>query len=279
MSSGVIVDNHHIYQAHEQDTLLSEVVSAVCILLPRAFAIAGFSASGKVLIVKYNSYENDRAAWDPAFFEYEFLNEPLLAMPSQLKGLFVGSEHTLTIPYELYDPGAVNEWMSTIHHMEAGSLVDVFNGRPDKLRYAFTIPKEVQAMASRYFETAQVLPLATYHFFKQKTRKDAYIQCFVGDNYVVASLRNNGQLLWHQVFGYTTATDIAWQFTHLCKHYHIHVIDLNIEATAPSDSFYDTLLELETFYPKITWSERQMKHEGHWAPAIFLMQQLHQCVL
>ena len=46
----IIADPHRVYQAHDQDTLLSEVASVQCVLLPRAVLAAGFSDEGRVLL-------------------------------------------------------------------------------------------------------------------------------------------------------------------------------------------------------------------------------------
>lgn len=278
MSSQVIADNHFVYHAHERDTLLSEVVASVCILLPRSFAVAGFGADGKVLVIKHIIAAAPRQEWDAAFFEYDFLNEPLLAIPSQLKAVFIAGDHTLAIPDDLYDADALRLWMNSLHHIPADDLLDTYSAVTDKLHYAFTLPVAIQKIISRYFTDARVLPAAAYQFFKPKTRKDANMQCLITAESVTATLRIDGRLIWHQVFGYDTPEDIAWQFTYLCKTHQVHAIDLHVEATTLSSRDYQILPELETFFPKIEWSDRQMKNEGYWAPAIFLMQQLYACV-
>jgi len=279
MSSQVIADNHSLYQAHERDTLLSEVVASVCILLPGAFVVAGFGTDGTVLIIKNNVSSQPSTEWDLSFFEYEFLNEPLLAIPSQLKAVYIASEQTLPIPDALYDADALALWMNSLHHFPATSLLDTYSAAADQLHYAYVMPEAIHELTSRYFSAAKMLPAAAYQFFKPKPRKEAHMQCLISDHSVIATLRIDGKLLWHQVFNYTTPEDIAWQFTHICKSHHIHAIDLNVEATTLSDRHFDTLLELETFFPKISWSERQLRNEGPWAPAIFLMQQLYACAL
>lgn len=278
MSSQGIAGNHYVYHAHERDTLLGEVVASVCVLLPRSFVVAGFSADGTVLVIKHITAAASQAEWDAAFFEYDFLNEPLLAIPSQLKAVFIAGEHTLAIPDELYDADALSMWMNSIHHLAADNQLDTYSATADKMHYAFTLPAPVHDIIARYFTEAKILPVAAYQFHKAKNRKDAHMQCLVADQLIVATLRINGKLTWHQVFDYTTAEDIAWQFTHLCKTHHIHAIDLNVEVTTLSERDYDLIPELETFFPKITWSAHQMQQVGHWAPSIFLMQQLHACV-
>lgn len=279
MSSQVITHNHHVYQAHERDTLLSEVVASVCILLPGALTIAGFGADGTVLIIKNNVSSQPATEWDASFFEYELLNEPLLAIPSQLKAVYIAGEHTLPIPDALYDADALALWMNSLHHFPTDSILDTYNAVADKLHYAYLVPEPIHNIITRYFNAAAILPAAAYQFYKPQNRKDAHVQCLISDNTVMASLRNDGHLLWHQVFNYAEPEDIAWQFTHIAKSHHIHPIDLNIEATTVSDRHPDLLWELETFFPRIIWSERQLKNEGPWAPAIFLMQQLYRCAL
>lgn len=279
MSSQVITHNHHVYQAHERDTLLSEVVASVCILFPSALTIAGFGADGTVLLIKNTINSQPGTEWDASFPEHEFVNEPLLAMPSQLKAVFIAGEHTMPIPDALYDADALALWMNSLHHVPANSILDTYSAAADKLHYAYLVPEPIHNIITRYFSAATILPAAAYQLYKVKKREEAHIQCLISDNTVMATLRYGGQLLWHQVFNYTVPEDIAWQFTHIAKSHQVHPIDLNIEATATSDRHADLLRELETFFPKIAWSQRQLKHESPWEPAIFLMQQLYACAL
>jgi hypothetical protein len=83
-------------------------------------------------------------------------------------------------------------------------------------------------------------------------------------------------LRWHQVFNYEQVADIAWQFASLSKDQGIQQIDLHLEVTTLSADTYDHVLELETYFPKIKWSGRDIAG-SHWAPVIYLAQQLYQC--
>src|ERR1044072_5942300 len=105
MSVHVAAGALHTYRANEHDTVLSEVATVQCILLPRAFLIAGFNEEGQVVMARYNSYSAADPAWETHFFEQEFQTETLLGVPQQVKAIFLGSEESMLIPASMYEEG------------------------------------------------------------------------------------------------------------------------------------------------------------------------------
>ncbi len=268
----------HTFQAHDGETLLSEVVSVRCILLPGILTITGYDASSHVLMIRHSNEGKVNGTWNPHFFEQHFLNEPLLTMPQQVKTIFIGSEHQLIVPDALYDEAESGKWLRSLYHLHPEDIVLASVAKGEEAHYMLSIPVKMQALLHSYFPEANVLPLAAYQL-NRPAQDGNLLRCLIAGNTVMATLYNGGKLCWHQVFGYEDIADIAWQFTTLCREQQIQPVDLKLEATTLTDEDYDMMLELETFFPKIQWSGSETGRQGHWSPVIFLAQQLYQCAL
>lgn len=269
----------YTYKAHERDTLLSEVSSVQLVLLPRALAIAGFTEDGQVLMVHYTAASTEHIDWGCDFFEHQFINEPLLGVPQQVKSLFVGSPYQLIIPDALYDERSTRSWLKNLYSILPDDWITEYHSEWDQAWYRMAIPRELHKLLTRYFGHTAVLPLAAPQFYKPDTSKAHLVQCIISGDLVFATLREQGKLQWHKVFEYSNVEDIAWQFAHICKQRGIRQIELRIEGTILCETCYDQLTELETFFPKIKWSAHSHSDEGHWAPVIWAMQQLYACAL
>lgn len=278
MSTHVSAGAHHTYRANEHDTVLSEVSRVICVLLPRSFLIAGFNGDGHVAMARYNSYEHTDPAWDKDFFEQEFMNEPLLGVPQQVRAVFIGSREGMLIPSTLYNEGEARKWMTKLQSVCPDDVLHSYGAESADAQYAFALPAAMDKLLRRYFGETPVLPLAAYQFYKPV--KAGYIlQCFAAEDVVTASLHQLGRLLWHQQFTYSGVEDIAWQAVYVCRELHIPRIDLQIQLTMLCDDCYDLGPELERYFPKIKWSLSLAKDEGRWAPVLYLLQQLYVCAL
>lgn len=278
MAAPVITANHRIYEAHQRDTLLSEVVAVVGVLLPRALAVAGIGKEGQVLVIRYSDYAGQFPEWDARFFEQQLLNEPLLALAQQAKAVFAGSEYELLVPEALFDQQAVGQWMKTLFPLSPVDHIIGCKADADQLHCLTALPQEIHKLAGHYMPAAQFLPVSSYQFYKPAAGQGALLQCLIGAQDVIATLRRDGQVIWHQAFTYQAVTDIVWQFAAVCKEQAIEINDLEVIATTLCDTCHDHLVELEAFFPHLRWAAGQRSEEGAWAPAIFLMQQLHACV-
>jgi hypothetical protein len=266
----------HTFQAHDEDTLVSEVASVRCILLPGSLTVAGYNSEGLVLMVRHTDAPGGE--WEPHFFEHQFLNEPLLALPQQTRALFIGSPYQLIVPDALYDAAESGRWLRSLYHLHPEDSVLASVAKGEEAHYLISLPVKMQALLHKYFPEADVLPLAAYQLMKPAT-DTPLLRCLIGSREVMATLYNKGKLTWHQVFTYDEVTDIAWKFASLCREYHIALMDLQLEATALCDGCYDQILELETFLPKIQWSGNDLGGQVYWSPVISLLQQLYTCAL
>lgn len=278
MSVTVAAGAHHTYRANEHDTVLSEVATVHCILLPRALLLAGFDELGKVVLARYNSYSNDHPAWETHFFEKEFMEETLLGVPQQVRTVFVSSTETMLIPNALYEEGAARDWMEQLQAICPDDVIHTYTVPSTDAQYAFALPMAMDKLLHRYFGQAQVLPLACYQFYKPEVTPAGLFQCLVTEDTAIASVHQQGRLLWHQQFPYSTVEDIAWKAAQVCRDIQILRVDLQIRLTTLCDSCYDIGPELECYFPKIKWSASSVA-SGNWTPAIYLLQQLYACAL
>jgi hypothetical protein len=278
MSVHVAAGTHHTYRANEHDTLLSEVVAVQCVLMPRAFLVAGFGENGKVIIARYCGYAATDPEWDPHFFGHEFMTETLLGVPQQVKSIFVGSDVSMLIPTALYTEEEARGWLGKIQSLSPADVLHAYPVESPEAQYVFAVPEAIDKLLQRYFGGTPLLPVAAYQFYKP-ARSGYIMQCLLAEDKTIASLHHMGRLLWHQQFAGNSAEDIAWQAGYLCRELHIPRIDLNIQFAALSDDHYHQAAELERYFPKIRWSVNAPGDGGDWAPVIYLLQQLYACAL
>ena len=279
MASPIIAADQRIYKAHQQDTLLSEVESVIAVLLPRSIAVTGFGKDGNALVIHYSDYAADRPEWDIHFFEQKLVDEPLLALPQQAKAVFAGGEQQMLIPAELYNAAEAAKWLRSLYPLLPDDSLVTYEAADDHAYYLIAIPDHIRKLATRYLPAARLLPLAACQFHKPDTKGGALLQCVAGPQEIIATLRRDGAILWHQVFAWHNVADIAWQFTYLCKSHHIDTATLRLETAAMNDNAYEPLQELETYFPMLQWPSYPQLEEKEWGPALFLMQQLYTCAL
>lgn len=278
MASDTVAAQRRSFHANEHNTLLSEVDSVLCVLLPKAVLAAGFNADGQVVVAHFNADPATKTNWEPDFFEQQFMGETLLGVPQQIRAVFVASEHALLIPQSVFHADAARQW---IQKLAAASPNEVLHHHPisqPEASYAFTLPAPMDKLLHRYFDTTPVLPLALYQHHKP-TKAQCLMQCFVAEGRAYASLHQNGVLAWQQQFPCTTAEDIVWQVLGICHELHIPRVDVQMELTMASDAHFEMATELERYFPKIKWTRAAGAEDGAWAPALFLLQQLFVCAL
>jgi hypothetical protein len=279
MSVHVAAGNHHTYRANEHDTVLSEVAEVFCVLMPRALLVAGFSEAGEVVMARYNSYSTSDPAWEPGFFEHEFIDETLFGVPQQVKALFIGSHEELIIPEKLYKEQAARRWMESLQAICPDDVLHTHGIEAAGAQHTFAVPARIDKLLHRYFGDTRILPVSAYQFFKPNAGTPYLLQTFIAEDTVIATLHRSGKLLWHQQFPYGNVEDIAWQAAHLCRELAIPKIDLHVECTMLCESSYELGVELERFFPKIKWSASGGNDKGPWAPVLYLLQQLYACAL
>jgi hypothetical protein len=84
-------------------------------------------------------------------------------------------------------------------------------------------------------------------------------------------------LLWHKVFDYTCAEDIAYEIKHLCMENNISPSKISIMCNTISASEYEVINDLSQYFPGIK-SGNGRTMSARWDPAMALAHQLLECV-
>ncbi len=271
--------NYHIYNVHEGDTLMGQVAKQICILLPRGLCVAGFSEHGDLLMIRYGDYNRTLPTWILDFYEHRFIDEPLLARPEQVIATFVASDKYLVIPEHLYDETEAVKWLNKLFFVEGNEVLSVHRLQEDKAQYLYAYPGTMKSLVNRYFVNSKLLPLASYQFYKPY-KADSSLQCTITQEHVYATLYKNRILHWHQVFGYETGEDIAYQLKLLCKQMRINPDMLDMHGTVAYRGLNPVLHDLSQYFPNIRENESAAaQNSRQWAGSIALLQQLYACAL
>lgn len=265
-----------VYNVREDETLLSRVALVVCVLVPRGVFAAGFSIGKELLTIHYSGYSMDKPVWELDFFEQIFNGEPLLAVKEKVKGVFVCTEKTLVVPDELYNKQDAEKWLRKVYFVEGSDVVMRQHLEADVANYIQAIPINISELIKINFKKAALLPLAAYQF-GDKQVQSLFLQCCISNEQVTATLHNYSQLLWHKVFEYSCAEDIAYSIKLLCAENYIDASKLNLACNILAGSEYEVVNELTQYFPGLKKGDGLTIHE-RWDPAISLANQLLSCV-
>ena len=266
-----------VYNLQEDDTISSRVSSVICMVLQRGVLSAGFGIAKELLTIHYSGYNKNKPIWDLDFFEQLFINEPLLAMRDKVKGVFVSSKKNIVVPDELYAENEAKDWLKHLFFIEPKEVINIFPLENDKAQYLYAVPVDIMELIKINFKKTTLQPLPVHHFSSAKV-SSLYLQCTISSEQVVATLHNYSQLLWHKIFDYTCAEDIAYEIKLFCKENYIDSAKLNIVCDGVSASEYDVINELTQYFPAIKAGNGSTMEE-QWDPAISLVNQLYECVL
>jgi len=265
-----------VYNAREDEDLPSKVTQVICVLLQRGIMVSGFSATRELLVIHYTGYNSTKPVWALDFFEHIFMQETLFAMREKVKGVFILSDRNLIVPEDLYEEKEARKWLRRIHYTEAKESIESFRLEEDKATYLYAVAMGIMELIKINFKKAAVLALPVYHF--RNTRKQSlYLQCTITGEQVCATLHNYSQLLWHRVFDYTCAEDIAYGIKHLCMENNISPSKIAFRCDAVSATQHEVLTMLSQYFPGIRSGKGTITN--NWDAAISLSQLLLECVL
>ena len=131
----------------------------------------------------------------------------------------------------------------------------------------------------RYFSKAKIYPFSTYQFYKPY-KSEASLQCCITNEQVYATLYNNRNLAWHQIFNYETAEDIAYHIKLHCQQNNIDSERMSFQCTMTSKGLNNTLSELTKYFPELKDGSGNVgTNDRNWTGTIYLLQQLYACAL
>jgi len=265
-----------VYNIQEDESLSSRVAFSICLLMQRGILTAGYSSAKELLTIHYSGYNKNRPVWDIGFFEQVIGSEPLLAAREKVKGVFLSSHRNIIVPDELYAENDAKKWLKQLYFIESGDRINIFPLENDNAQLLYAIPVGVAELVRINFKKTPVLPLPVHHFDMEQVTS-LYLQCCISNEQVVATLHNYSQLLWHKVFDYSCAEDIAYEIKLLCKENYIDAAKLNFVCNATCASEYDIVNELTRYFPSIKAGDGS-DIKSQWDPAISLANQLLECV-
>ncbi len=268
--------NEQVYNVREDDTLSSRVALVICVLVQRGILMAGFSISKELLTIQYKGYNKNKPVWELDFFEHVFANEPILAIKEKVKGVFICSDKNIVVPNELYIEQEAKNWLKHIHFVEAGDVITSYPLTDEKANFLQAVPLNITELIKINFKHAEVLPLSIYQF-RNPQKHPLHLQCCLSHEQVCISMHNNSQLLWHKVFGYTSAEDIAFAINLYCKENNIDPAGLSVMCNSLSAAEFDRINELTQYFPAIS-AGNDRTITTSWDPAISLAHQLFACV-
>ncbi|HTN18216.1 MAG TPA: DUF3822 family protein [Chitinophagaceae bacterium] len=265
------------YTAHKGEDLLSQVHRVICIVTPNSFISAGFHPSGEVLAV--NSSQLEPARWDPAFIEHELLNDPLLAAPELIKGVFVAATKNMIIPDELYvDDARAGEWLKHTFHCEHDEKINVQPLDKSEAHTCYSFPSSIQDIFAKYTNGLTILPLNMIHF-KNSIAVNNLLQCTLTDCYAIGTLHHHQNLHWHQTFDYHNAEDVAYKLSAACQYFGVDLQSYPINISSTSIEQHPVLKKLQLYIPALQTKKTGISDiiSPEWSSAIHLFQQLYSC--
>ena len=268
--------NEQVYNIREDDTLSSRVALVICVLVQRGMLMAGFSISKELLTIQYKGYNKNKPIWELDFYEHVFANEPILAIKEKIKGVFICSDKDLVVPSELYIEEDAQRWLKHIHFVEATDVITSYPLTDEKAVYLHAAPINIVELIKINFKHCEILPLAIYQF-RNPHKQTLHMQCCLTNEQVCLSLHNNSQLLWHKVFNYATAEDIAYAINLYCSENDIDPAKLGIMCNALSCAEFERINELTQYFPGLKAGNGRALGTD-WDASISLANQLFACV-
>lgn len=264
-----------VYNAREDEHLLSETDNVTCVLTRRGLLAAAYNAGKELLSIHYAAYGKERPIWEIDFFEQLFAQEPLLIRQDRINKVFFHNSINLIVPEELYDVQEAENWLNSIHYTEPNDSIVHHHMNKEKAYYLYNIPHGINELVKINCRNATVAPLAVYQF-EGNSNQQTRLQCFLTNEQACVTLHHNNTLLWHRIFDYANATDIAYETRLVCAEHKINADKIIVQCNTLSATEYAVTNDLSQFFSSITDGEGQFI-KALWGPTLSLVKQLAAC--
>lgn len=272
----MIVEHQNIYRqvynAREDEQLLSRLDKVTCVFARRCLLAIGYDAAGELLSVHYVAYGKERPVWELDFFEQLFHQEPMLVKQNKINKVFVLTSSNVIIPAELYDKGEAENWFNKIHFTEPNDTVTHYQLAAGQPYYLYNIPHGINELIKISCRNAAVRPLPAC----QLTKPAQPLQCILTHEQASITLHHNNKLLWHKVIDYTQAEDVAYEIRLVCSEHNINADRLTMACSAVSTTEYAAINALSQYSGSITGGDGQFI-KSLWGPVLSLVKQLETC--
>lgn len=260
-----------VYNVREDEQLLAGLHHVTCIFARRAVLAIGYDANNELLSLHYAGYGKERPVWELGFFEQLFHQEPLLVQHDKISNVFVLTSSEMLVPDALYNKDAAEQWFKSIHFTERNDVITHYAAAAHKAMYLYTIPHGINELIRISCHSAVVRPLAA-----GQLGNAAPLQCVLTGEQACVTLQNNGKLLWHKVFDYAQAEDVAYEIKLLCKEHNINSDKITIACGSISTTEYAAVNGLSQYFGGITGSDGQYI-KSLWGPTLSMVKQLEAC--
>ena len=264
-----------VYNATDDIKILADIDRVTCILSRRSLLTAAFNSANELLTIHYVGYNRERPVWDLDFFEQLFSQEPLLKDRSKIAKVFFFSSLQLMVPDELYDETEAKTWLKQVQFIDINDVIKQYYQKEDRAYYLYAVPINIEALMKINCSMATILPLQAYQFASNYTR-GVRLHCFITNDQACVSLYHYGTLLWHRIFDYTNAADIAYEIRLVCEEHKINGDKINLACNTLSAAEYNVANDLSQYFSGITTGT------GHtinsvWSPVLSLIKQIESC--
>lgn len=277
LTTAIDTNKEELYRMNTAENLLDSVSDVNMIVMPRGLCLTGYSQNGEVLMVDYEDHPDDLQPWINDFYEHHFLNRPLLTSEKNIGHIFIATEKSMIVPAELYDKQEAEEWLRTIHFIEADEEIEAYQLKGEDAWYVYAYPTEVKGIINRYYGDAEVHPLATYQLCNEEDSDVAY--CCLMEKEALVTIYVGGKLHGHKMMPYNSAEDIAYHLLQAAKDLGADAHQMTVYGTAVSGSMAAMIPALQQYIPDVRDGSAEVTtNDPAWAGTIHLLKLLHTCV-
>jgi len=265
-----------VYNAPGEVNVLAQIQELICVLSRRCILAAGINQTGNVVTMHYMAYTPDKTIWDMDFFDYSFATEPIFVAKEKMKKVFFCSEKEMISPDALFEKGAVEQWLQKIYFLEQTDVCIHKTLPVQQVHISYAIPLNIRELISINFKNAEILPFSIYHL-ECKVSPNYFTKLCLTSEQAMVSIYSHQKLIWHKIFPYIRAEDVAYEIRLVCAEHNIDANRMLINANYLDITEYVIVNELSQFFAAIRTGEGQ-KIEDLWGPVLSLIQQLKICV-
>lgn len=253
---------------------MQETERVTCVLCRRGMLGAAYDANNELLSVHYAAYGKERPVWEIDFFEQLFAQEPMFVKQDRIDKVFVLTSQNVVVPEELYDEREATNWFNQLHFTEPNDALTHHKLEQEDAYYLYNIPHAINELVKINCRNAVVLPMAAYQLCGKSNQTS--VQCLVTSEQACLTMHSNNKLLWHRIFDYAAAEDIAYEVRLVCKEHNINADKLTIACNTMSATEYALTNDLSQYFAAITDGSGQMI-KGLWQPTLSAVKQLGTC--
>ncbi len=235
------------------DDPLTNIETLHLVIWNKGLCIAGYDVEANVLTTKIYSYNT----WDISTIEAIFVNEPLVAGPQPVTHIWIVEERTLLIPQHLYEQQAAAEWLRSFHFIGADEEIKATTvENAVNITIVYPLQERLQALLHKYFAEGKIDALSGIILCQPGIAEGSHVDIVYLGNKVILTIKNNGDLLSHQIKEVEHINNLVYAIALICQEYDLKQEDLHVSVSGlalPGDA----ITELQSFFPKLDASSSE----------------------